>query len=160
MAASSIVVEQDVSLRECVDLRDTGNIFFKRHAIVNVWSHFIRAEKIYRKVRRIHVRPLLPGTISVYKNLLQLPAPAFVWATQQDDIPPSHDYQLVLINGQSRLAAEGFVVAEAGDYTRALLTWDEYVHENDRISGVLVTNPDLVRKLSDHLTRLTRKYAH
>lgn len=152
MLSKFISVDHDVSIQGMLRLDDTDNILISRSELLRKYHDMIlaRLTAVDKSEVRIHVRPtLLNANLDQYLQYVQQGVQVVLW---QDDpsikLQQRDNLTVVRIRKPFTPTHEGFLLIKAPSSTRMLATWHEM---NNKIIGVLVTNPRTVEKVSDRL---------
>lgn len=155
MGEQPIVINHDISLRAALDMDNPGNIFMDGSTLAGYQARLVG--KLSEHVPdTLHIRggsDALLGTVTQRMQETHIP---FVWLTRNEAYPVMAEAcQIVIIPAESRLASEAFVIFRNAIGMRALVVWS--VHQTAPVQsarGVLVTDPEQVVRLLDHLEQV------
>jgi hypothetical protein len=167
MTVSIIPMNRLISLREMIDLSDTGNILLQSNMHIikfrNILLEKIRAgqaQDIHIHVR-LNMGQALQDELALYEELVASGAHITVWATASEFKLMERKLNAVIISPSSPIVEESFIIITTGYDGRALITWtpdDPAPHTTvSNIRGVLITNPDETKRLLAKIDALVQK---
>lgn len=149
MISTVVLSHPGLRLSNQIDKNDPGNIILNKDSFIEQWLD--RIEKrvmLYKLDAQIHVGmvdPLeLDETVSYYSEFTQVGADFSVWCTG------------------SNALGERFFIVDHPEYATAILinSGSRTSNEASLPRAIIITNPGIVRSLSDYLSKLQVELQH
>jgi hypothetical protein len=160
MTFSRIHVSEAFSLREFINVENTGNILLGNQAHISSFVSVIVQKILGGRLSdaEVHVRlsdhRQLRGEIELFKQLAAAGVPIYVWTTEKEAESNQFGQNTVIINENFPIASENFLIVATLSDARSLVWWasgyrapEATSRKSGEVIGLLVTYPDETRHL-------------
>lgn len=160
MTCSRIHVSEAFSLREFINVENTGNILLGNQAHISSFISVIVQKILGGRLggAEVHVRlsdhRSLRGEIDLLKQLAAAGVPIYVWTTEEEAGNNQFAQNTVIINENFPIASENFLIVATLSDARSLVWWasgyrapEATSRKPGEVIGMLVTYPDETRHL-------------
>lgn len=158
MTFSRIHVAHAVSLREFIDMSSTGNILLGNDTHLRNLRNMIVGKILDERFSgaEIHVRfserKDIDSELSLLKRIASSGVPVYIWATEQESNLTEPGLNIVVIQPDSPVASENFLIVATPTDARSLVWWNtngSHTHTTTEadVIGLLITKPDDTRNL-------------